>query len=240
MADDLNATLLRGLLPALYKEAQAGDRAATDRIIRIIGQLERLEGAPTVPEGFTAPPTVPGQPESRLSRDKLHARLADLQAQDAAPPAWLELYDSLLAERTADGHQRWDWRKALYIAWSCVPRSKREPKTLGALADRLGVRTSTMRMWRIHDPEIEQRIADLPHQVLLDHVADVYAATIEVASTPDPRCTAERQLFYKLAGILQSQVELGGSLNLDHTSKGERITGFVNVSPDDWEKGDAE
>jgi len=218
MADDLNATLLRGLLPALYKEAQAGDRAATDRIIRIIGQLERLEGAtPAPPEGFTAPPTAPGQPESRLSRDKLHARLADLQAQDAAPPPWLELYDELLAEKNDAGHQRWDWRKALYIAWSCVPRSKREPKTLGALADRLGVRTSTMREWRRHDPEIEQRIADLPHQVLLDHVADVYAATIEVASTPDPRCTAERQLFYKLAGIIQSQVDLSGNVNLEHT-----------------------
>lgn len=216
MADDLNATLLRGLLPALYKEAQAGDRAATDRIIRIISQLERLEGAaPAPPEGFTAPPAVPGQDQSRLSRDKLNARLADLQAIDAAPPPWLELYDELLAERTADGHQRWDWRKALFIAWSCVPRSKREPKTLGALADRLGVRTSTIRMWCLHDPEIKQRIADLPRQMLLDHVADVYAVTIEVATTPDPRCTAERQLFYKLAGIIQSQVDLTG--NLEHT-----------------------
>lgn len=170
-------------------------------------------------EGFTAPPTVPGQAESRLSKAKLHAKLADLQAQDAAPPAWLELYDELLAEQTDAGHQRWDWRKALFIAWSCVPRSKREPKTLGALADRLGVRTSTIRMWCLHDPEIKQRIADLPRQVLLDHVADVYAVTVEVATTPDPRCTPERQLFYKLAGILQSQIELGGHLNLDHAGE---------------------
>lgn len=170
-------------------------------------------------EGFTAPTAAPGQATSRLSKAKLDAWLAELQAKNDDLPVWLELYDDLLAEKTADGHRRWDWRKALYIAWSCVPRSKRDPKSLGALADRLGVRTSTIRMWRSHDPEIEQRIADLPRQVLLDHVADVYAVTVEVATTPDPRCTPERQLFYKLAGILQSQLELGGHINLDHAGE---------------------
>ena len=190
---------------------------------RIVNQLERTEAAPAAtppPPGFTAPPAAPGQLESHKARARLASHLASLQASGAPPPAWLELYDNLLEEKLAGRQsQRWDWRKALYIAWSCVPRSRREPKTLQALADLLGVRPSTIRKWRLHDPDIQRRIADLPRQILLDHVADVYDAMIQVASTPDYHATPERQLFLKVAGLLQTQVELAGRLDLDHTGQ---------------------
>ena len=38
--------------------------------------------------------------------------------------------------------------------------------------------------------------------------------------------------------LLYSQIDGPPPQSLDLTSKGERITGFVNVSPEDWEKGD--
>ena len=59
--------------------------------------------------------------------------------------------------------RRWDWRKALYIAWSSVPKSKREPKTLEQFVALLGLSSSgTIRNWRAHDPGIAERIAALP------------------------------------------------------------------------------
>lgn len=150
--------------------------------------------------GFTTSPLAPGQAESRLAKRDLDRWLAALQEQKQPPPPWLELYDALLDERGEDGKRRWDWRKALYIAWSCVPKDQRQPRTMTELASRLGVRTSTIRMWRKQDPAITERIAAGPREMLLEHVADVFDALVKVASDADPRAFQDRRLFLEITG----------------------------------------
>ena len=83
-----------------------------------------------VEEGFTASPNVPGQEQSHESKAGLEAWLAEQEAV----PAWLGMYRDLLAERTETKRPRWDWRKALYIAWSATPRNNRWPKNHNELA----------------------------------------------------------------------------------------------------------
>jgi len=175
--------------------------------------------------GFTAPALAPGQDVSRLKKRELDQHLAGLQAQDVAPPTWMELYDALLDERGEDGHRRWDWRKALFIAWCCTPKEERDPKTLGGLARRLGVATSTMREWRYKDPEIERRISELPRLLLMEHVASVYQALATLASTPDPKTFQDRRLFLELTGQYSPKagVILSGDVQVATITAAERI-----------------
>lgn len=119
-------------------------------------------------------------------------------------PEWRELYETLLAERVdRDGGSwpRWDWRKALYIAWSVVPKAKRKPATEEELAVILNLKnTRTIRTWKQKFPEIERRIAELPKQLLMRHLGDVYAALVAVAVMPIPGAHQDRKLFLELTG----------------------------------------
>lgn len=188
-------------------------------------------------EEFPAGPDVPGQAESRAARMELQRWLTE----QTELPAWFTLWEDLVAERApmvdaggeamlnAKGEvrtrRRWDWRKALYIAWSSVPKSRREPKTLEQLVQLLGLSSSgTIRNWRLHDPGIAERIAALPKTMLLGHVVDVYDALVAVATMPDPRSNPDRKLFFVLAGELDEKTSLVVSgpnegpvaVNVDH------------------------
>lgn len=179
-----------------------------------------------VEEGFTAPVNAPGQAQSHESKAGLEAWLV----KQSTAPAWLEMYRDLLAERTDTKRPRWDWRKALYIAWSATPRDKRWPKTHNELASFIGLTdAATMRHWRLKDPEIDERIQSLPREALLGHVAAVFDALAVVASQADARSFQDRQLFLKITGHYQPSktVELGGQLD---------VKGFVSFSPDDWDQ----
>jgi hypothetical protein len=172
-------------------------------------------------EEFPAGPEVPGQAESRAARMELQRWLTERTEL----PAWFALWEDLVAERApmvdkageallnAKGEvrtrRRWDWRKALYIAWSSVPKGKREPRTLEQLVDLLGLSSSgTIRNWRAHDPGLAERIAALPKAMLLDHVVDVYDALVTVATMPDPRANPDRKLFFVLTGELDEKTSL--------------------------------
>ena len=70
--EGLDAKLLRGMLPALYKKAQEGDQRSIDTVLRILQRLEKNAPTPAPNEpaesGFTAPINVPGQIQSRARR----------------------------------------------------------------------------------------------------------------------------------------------------------------------------
>jgi hypothetical protein len=199
-------------------------------------------------EEFPAGPDVPGQAESREARTKLQHWLTE----QTELPAWFALWENLVAERAPmvgpDGEpllnargevrtkRRWDWRKALYIAWSCVPKSKREPKTLEQFVALLGLSSSgTIRNWRAHDPGIAERVAALPKMLLLEHVANVYDALVTVATMNDPRAFNDRRLFLELAG----QYAPKGSVTLTGADEGpvgiDMTYGIRNLSDDDLE-----
>lgn len=185
-------------------------------------------------DDFPANESTPGQAESRAARSELDRWLA----QQVEPPAWFTLWNELRAERVPvigpDGQpildargefrtrRRWDWRKALYIAWSCVPKNQRLPKTLEELCSLLGLSsTGTIRNWRRKDPTLHERIEQLPKQLLINHVADVYDALVTVASSADPKAFNDRRLFLELTGQYSQKGTLavsgpeGGPVPLD-------------------------
>lgn len=188
-----------------------------------------------IPEDdFPAGPTTPGQAESRAARSELQRWLEE----QVAAPAWLTLWNELREERApllgpddqplfdAAGElrtrRRWDWRKALFIAWSCVPKAQRAPKTLEELCSILGLAsTGTVRNWRRKDPGLSERIAELPKQLLLNHLADVYDALVAVASSADAKGFNDRRLFLELTGQYAPKGEMalsgpgGGAVPLD-------------------------
>lgn len=133
------------------------------------------------------------------------------------PPAWLELWRELCEERAPilgkDGElalnergearvrRRFNWRQALFIAWTATPKHLRTPATQNELADLLGLAsTGTFRNWRRKYPEMDERIRQLPREMLITHLADVYDAMVAVATSPDPKATPERKLFLELVG----------------------------------------
>jgi hypothetical protein len=179
--------------------------------------------------GLTAPPNAPGQAESRASKERLDALIAaryeqpDDEADSTEPYPWEELYYRLMAE-VAKGDNgktrpRWDWRRALYIAWRCVPPLLRVPRYEHELATQLlGLtNTRTIRGWREKDPEIDKRIAALPKELLINHLSAVMAALVAVASDPDPKAYQDRKLFLEMTGQYVGKFEASVDLAVDHT-----------------------
>jgi hypothetical protein len=155
------------------------------------------------PVGFTAPASAPGQAESHAAKAALDAWLATLEVV----PAWHSLYADLLLElkpgkrRVSPNNMRWDWRKALFIAWSCLPARKRSPATLKELADLMGLTDpSTIRHWRAKDPEIDERIRALPVQLVTEHIADLLDAALAVALEREEKGFQDRKLLLEMAG----------------------------------------
>lgn len=170
------------------------------------------ESGSTESTGFTAPANAPGQAESRAGKTALDVFLDELLER----PAWTTIYEDLMAEHfeAENGklRPRWDWRKALLIAWSVVPREQRRPKTEQELASLMRLASPrSFRKWKAHDPEIEERIAKLPKQMLAGHTADVYKALVDVATQPVPAAHQDRKLFLELVGDYQTKVALTGA-----------------------------
>lgn len=171
-----------------------------------------LEGGSTESTGFTAPANAPGQAESRAGKTALDVYLDALEKR----PAWTTIYEDLMSEHveveSGKHRQRWDWRKALYIAWSVVPREHRQPKTEQELASLMRLAsTRVFRKWKAQDPEIEERIVKLPKQLLTSHTADVYDALVTVATQATPGAHQDRKLFLELVGEYQNKLAVTGA-----------------------------
>lgn len=132
-------------------------------------------------------------------------------------PGWVAPWHELMDERepvvgpdgepvlNGRGHarvrSRWSWQQAAYIAWMATPKRERQPETLEELAHLLGYTGAvTFRNWRQRRPEIVERIHALPKVLLAGHLADVYDALVQVATSPDYRAHQDRQLFLELTG----------------------------------------
>lgn len=193
--------------------------------------------------GFLLPENVPGQASSRESKERLESLLEARRARpepslavaEAEPVPWEDFWRDLMEERTEEGKRRWDWRKSLYIAWHCVPTSKRWPKYKYELMDILGVNDATARKWRQNDPEIDERIAAGPKSLLGGHVANVLQALVEVAAKADASSHQDRKLFLEMTGQYKpkGEVALAGALMtgeiddvLDEAEQAE-ITGMM-------------
>lgn len=148
--------------------------------------------------GFTAPWALPGQDVSRASKAALDIWLESL----AERPPWYGRYVELMHERDEAGRARWDWRKALYIAWAALPARLRTPATITELADLLGLNnTGSIRHWRAKDPEIDRRIAEVRVRLVGDAVSDLLQASIDNGLNGGPQGHPDRKMLLEIAGV---------------------------------------
>jgi hypothetical protein len=155
---------------------------------------------------FPASETTPGQQQSRASYKNLERLNDEVVCKDYSDGSlegkqkngfpWWEIYLDLRAKG-------WTWRKAAFIAWSCVPTYLRIPKTCKELATHiLGMRSDRIiRKWRENDPEIDKEIERSRIALLHDVLPDVLAAWGAVARSMDPKAHRDRITYLIHAGI---------------------------------------
>lgn len=104
----------------------------------------------------------------------------------------------------------WDWRKAAYIAWAATPVDGRWPATQEALArEVLGLNSSrAIRGWRQGNPAIDERVASLLVESLMDARADVIRALKAVAGTPAASAHRDRKMFLEMTQLYTPEMRL--------------------------------
>lgn len=139
---------------------------------------------------FPASDATPGQAESR------QARRAFLEQSEECP--WLADYLQLRLEG-------WDWRKAAYIAWASSPMDGRWPENQQKLAlEVLGLRSDrTIRTWREKDKAIDERVARLQIEPLMQHRRDVIMALIDSSKVVGKNGAPDRRTYFTLTGDLK-------------------------------------
>lgn len=159
---------------------------------------------------FPAGEATPGQAQSRKAYQE---NLDSLKGFD-----WWQDY----LELTRRG---WDWRKAIYIAWSAAPSATRIPVTqeelaltvLGLASDRV------IGTWRKRNPEMDDEIARMQAAPLLRHRREIYDALVTCASDPDPKSHQDRKLALEMLGDYKPRHEVtganGGPVRTEQTVK---------------------
>ena len=118
-------------------------------------------------------------------------------------PAWYDQYLNMLAGG-------WDWRVAVYIAWSAMPRPYRWPKTQMELAQKVLGLTSDRQIitWRLKNPAIQVMVRDVAAALVFEGLPEAFAAMAKVASTENYKGRGDRELMFKMAGILSDKTEI--------------------------------
>lgn len=111
-------------------------------------------------------------------------------------PRWMELY-----QRLRD--QGWDWRVAVYIAWSAMPKKYRWPETQEELASKcLGLNSDrVIATWRKKNAAIDETISMLQGAVIFDALPDAMQAMVDVATTANYKGHQDRKLMFEMAGL---------------------------------------
>ncbi len=140
---------------------------------------------------------------AQVAKQALHNRFE----QDDGAGDWSGAYHNLI-------NAGWPWRIAAWVAWSTMPKNKRWPKTQNELAtDILGLGSDrVIAQWRKRFPTLDQLIADLQADEMLDARADVFHALKVSASTPDYKHSPDRRLYLTMSGdyVDHAKLELSG------------------------------
>lgn len=191
---------MQALLLALWPAAEKGNQGAVDRVLDVLDRLSKLEElAADEADAFSASLLTPGQDESRNA----YRRLNDLAEAYPGRIPWWETYREL---RDAG----WDWRRAVYIAWSVLPKHRRWPGTVEELAKLvLGLQSArVIRKWREENPAIDVAIEQAKLGMLGGHLADVLEAWVSVAGMHDPAAHRDRITYLETMGVYKNKSAL--------------------------------
>lgn len=136
-------------------------------------------------------------------------------------PYWLNHAVSL-----HEGKMRFPFRAAVLTAWLCTPKKYRYPKTQDELADLLGMSSDRQfTVWMAKNPQIKAVVHSAWQERALDHLHESMDAMFEVAAKPDYKGKGDRELHFKVAGILTDKIILDktGSVDLSKLSFKEKL-----------------
>ena len=135
---------------------------------------------------------------ARLAFESGESWEKDIEGKPVAP----YMLDVYMALRIG----RWPFRVAALIMWLGTPKKYRWPKTQDQLANLLGLSSDRQfAVWRAQNPAIDAMVAEVWKKSALERLPDSLEAMYEVASQPDYKGKYDRELHYKLAGILQDR-----------------------------------
>ena len=124
-------------------------------------------------------------------------------------PYWFDRYLTL-------SETRWPFRVAVLTAWLETPKKYRWPKTQDQLADMLGMSSDRQfTVWMAKNPQIKAMVHSAWKEKALDRLNDSMDAMYEVAATADYKGKGDRELHFKVAGILNDTVIVDKSGNVD-------------------------
>ncbi len=124
-------------------------------------------------------------------------------------PYWFDRYLTLT-------ETRWPFRVAVLTAWLETPKKYRWPKTQDQLADMLGMSSDRQfTVWMAKNPQIKAMVHSAWKEKALDRLNDSMDAMYEVAATADYKGKGDRELHFKVAGILNDTVIVDKSGNVD-------------------------
>jgi hypothetical protein len=190
--------------------------------MQLDGFADLVKDAEEAGQGITPPTPTEIREREMAARKALNE---NFESGDA--PDWTERFHELMISNIP-------WRIAAFIAWSCVPKHNRHPKTQNDFAIEVLGLTSSRRIieWRRKYPYIDQMIASLQTSVLLDYIPGSMEASGKVASMPDYKATAERRLLWEAVGIINRNqkitVDEGGLVG-----KGRKLLDQLRKMPTD-------
>lgn len=127
------------------------------------------------------------------------------------PPYWLNQAITL-----HEGKMKFPFRAAVLTAWLCTPKKYRYPETQDQLADLLGLSSDRQfTVWMAKNPQIKAVVHSAWKENALDRLNDSMDAMYEVAATPDYKGKGDRELHFKVAGILNDTVIVDKTGNVD-------------------------
>jgi hypothetical protein len=136
----------------------------------------------------------------RMLKDK------DKEVKETLFPDWSEPYHRLL-------NAGLPWRIAAYVAWATMPKNHRWPETQDQLAmEVLGLTSDrSISTWRRKHPEIDQLIADMQAEAMLEYRPGAIHALGTVASDASYRANPDRRLLFEMTGdhVPRSKVDVG-------------------------------
>lgn len=140
---------------------------------------------------------------------------------EAQVPAWYEQYLKLI-------YGNWPWRVAVLIAWLAMPKP-RWPATQDELAKNvLGLSSDRQfSVWMAKNPAIAAQVHDMRFAMVWDGLSEVLAAGMAVAKMHDYKGKGDREMIYKMSGILSDkEVEIlnkSGGVDLSKLTWEEKL-----------------
>lgn len=177
--------------------------------IRHVTQLElenfgaAFTSAPDVDGGNHVPTAAEIQEQEMTARLVLQSRLKDGEEL----PSWADMYHRLL-------QAGWRWRVAAYAAWASTPKDGRLPRTQDELAKQVLGLTSdrVIATWNMKFPTLQQVIADLSADDLMDARADVFRNLKKMAKMPDYKNVKYTQIYLEMIGAYVPTSKLAAEL----------------------------